>query len=320
MNKTPIIIDCDPGVDDAFAIALANSHEGFELKALTSVFGNVALSRTTANARGLADVFGLRCTVAQGCREPLFKRYPRGDDYESPVHGKTGMGDLTFTDPVTPLDRREACDVIYEEAVKSKGTLLLFAIGPLTNIAKAVMRYPDLPRHIDKFIIMGGGVKMGNQSKFAEANIYKDPSAAKICYERLTTCMFGLNATHAAALTREDFDEMLSHVSGKVGKGAQLLEHIIRFSQKNAFERGSDSNVIHDALAVAWAMDETVCGMKHCYSTVEDDALKENDGETLCDIEGVTGKLPNSFVAVTTDNRKFKEIMTNMCRYYGSLR
>lgn len=318
MTKTPILIDCDPGVDDAFAIALAASCPSFELRALTAVYGNVALLHTERNARVIADELGLSCRVAAGCAEPFFKYYPRGEHYESAVHGRTGLADfIPDLPPRTPLDEKEACDVIYEEAVRSKGTLLLFAVGPLTNVAKAVMRYPDLPKYIDKFIIMGGGVKMGNQSPFAEANIYKDPSAAKICFEKLNPYVFGLNATHAAALTEADFDEMIAACGGN--PKARLVECICRFSKRNAFERGSDSNVIHDALAVAFAMDQSVCGMVSCYSTVEDNALLENDGETLCDVEGLSGKAVNSQVAMTTDNRKFKELMVAMCRFYGRM-
>ncbi|SCJ89567.1 Pyrimidine-specific ribonucleoside hydrolase rihA [Anaerotruncus sp. 2789STDY5834896] len=317
MEKTPVLFDCDPGVDDAFALSLLGSCPQFDLRAITAVFGNMPLAKTAVNALGLARALDLSCPVAKGADRPLFKAYDRGDDYVSPVHGSTGIGDIVLPTGGRAFDEREACDVIYDEAVKAGGKLVVFAIGPLTNIARAVMRYPDLPQLIAGFYIMGGGIGMGNQSKYAEANIFKDPTAARICFEKLHTYMVGLNATHAAALTAEDFDEMLAICGDR--PRAQLLRQLLLFSRHNAFDCGSDSNIIHDALTIAWAIDPAVCQGHEWYVYTEDGAYSENDGETVADPEGKLGRAPNTTVAMDTDNRRFKDMMVQMCRYYADL-
>ena len=311
MKKIPVIFDCDPGVDDAFAMALLKSYTQFDIKGITAVYGNMALSKTSYNALALANVLNIDCPVCKGADKPIYKRYDRSDSYESPVHGKTGTGDIVFPLGDKKFSDIEACDFIYETAKACDGALILFAIGPLTNVAKALMRYPDLPKYIRAFYIMGGGIHMGNQTPFAEANICKDPMAARICFENLTTYMVGLNATHAAALKKQDFEEMRDNCPDN--PAGNMIRAMINFSAMNAFEQGSDSNVIHDALTIALAADASVCTLEHHYVYTQDDPYAENDGETV--IDDARGA-PNTFVALDTDNRKFKDIMVNMCKFY----
>lgn len=310
MKKIPVIFDCDPGIDDAFAMALLNAMEIFEIKGITAVYGNMPLIKTSYNALSLANTLEIMCPVCIGEKNPIYKKYDRFDDYVSPEHGTTGMGDMTFPIGDREFDSRQACDFIYETA-KACGNLVIMAVGPLTNIAVALMRYPDLPKYIGGFYIMGGGINMGNQSAYAEANIFKDPTAAKICFEKLETHMVGLNATRAAALTKDDFDEMISVCSENAK--SDFVKKILGYSSTNAFEKGRDSNVIHDALTVALAYDSSVCTLEKHHVYVEDYPYAQNDGETV--IDDSIGEA-NTFVAVDTDNRKFKKLMLNMCEHY----
>ena len=219
MRKIPIIIDCDPGVDDSYAIALANSHPEFELVALTAVEGNVPAALTRHNCLCLTETFEMENTkVGFGAELPLVKPYFRE---ASVTHGEGGVGGIQFPEPAKQPEEKAAWDVIYDEAVKANGELILFAVGPLTNIATALRKYPDLPKYLKKFVIMGGGT-FGNVSEYAEFNIWVDPLAAKEVFEKLEVYMVGLNATHAAAVESKDFDEMMAVTADSTNKGAQF--------------------------------------------------------------------------------------------------
>ncbi|MBR5521259.1 MAG: nucleoside hydrolase [Oscillospiraceae bacterium] len=316
MRKIPIIIDCDPGVDDSYAIALANSHPEFELVALTAVEGNVPAVLTRYNCLCLRETFEMENTkVAYGATVPLVRQYFREI---SVTHGEGGVGGIQFEAPTKEPEQKEAWDVIYEEAVKHNGELVLFAVGPLTNIATCLRKYPDLPKYLKKFVIMGGGT-FGNVSatgETAEFNIWVDPHAAKEVFEKLEVYMVGLNATHAAAVEEKDFDEMIEVTSKGTNKASDFLNKLSKFSKENSFGRGEDNNVIHDALAVAGEIDPEILNYKKYYIHVEDREVK-NVGQTIVDLEGTSGKEPNCWIAMDVDQPKFVQMMKDMCKYYA---
>ncbi len=314
MKKIPIIIDCDPGVDDSYAIALANSCEWFDIKAITPVVGNVPAVVTRKNALCLREMLGIDCRVAYGADFPLEKEYfLKG----SVTHGDSGVGTVVFPEPKLEQDDMRAWDVIYEEAVKAGGELVLFAIGPLTNIAIALEKYPDLPQYISRFVIMGGGT-FGNVSysdRTAEFNIWVDPTRAAEVFRKMPVYMVGLNVTHASALSSEDFDEMIK-LCGE-GDKAYLVRELSRFSKKNSMENGQDNNIIHDALAIASVMNGNVVSFEDYYVYVEDDLSKVNRGQTVIDLDRTSGKEPNCHVAMKVDQPLFVRMLEEMCRYYG---
>ncbi len=315
MKKIPIVIDCDPGVDDAYAIALANSYEGFDIKAITPVVGNVEFEKTSKNALALADILGIDCRVALGAAKHLKHDYKRVSYF---THGESGVGSVVFPQVTKKFDEKEAWDVIYEEAVAANGELILFAVGPLTNIAIAVEKYPDLPKIIKQFVIMGGGT-FGNinddaEDAVAEFNIWADPHAAAIVFEKFEVYMVGLDSTHSAALTSADFDEMVAICEGG---NSYLVSELSKFSQKNAFGNGSDSNVIHDALAIATIMNPKVLRYEKHYVYVVDDMEAANMGETVCDLDDTSGKEPNCYVGREADKDLFKDMLVEMCKFYS---
>ncbi len=312
MNRIPIIIDCDPGVDDSYAIAMAHAFEGFDIKAITPVAGNVVFAKTSKNALALAEMLNIDCRVAKGADRPLEKEYKRE---ASGTHGITGVGTVVFPEATREFDEKPAWDVIYEEAVKAEGKLILFAIGPLTNIALALRKYPDLPKLIDKFVIMGGGT-FGNvrPARKAEFNIWVDPLAAKEVFEKMEVYMVGLNATHAAQISSQDFVDMIE-MAGE-GERAYLVRELSKFSKYNSEENGSDSNVIHDALAVASMINDDVVTYEDYYVYVEDNAEAENEGETVVDYEGKCGKPVNCHVAMKVDKDLFVEMLKDMVKFY----
>ena len=311
MNRIPIVIDCDPGVDDSYAIAMANAFEGFDIKAITPVAGNVIFEKTSRNALALAEMLNIDCRVAKGADKPLVRPYKRE---ASDTHGASGVGTVVFPPATREYDEKEAWDVIYEEAVKAEGKLILFAIGPLTNIAITLRKYPDLPKLIDKFVIMGGGT-MGNVNPYAEFNIWEDSVAAREVFEKMEVYMVGLNATHAATISSQDFVDMIE-MAGE-GEHAYLIRELSKFSKYNSEVNGSDSNVIHDALAVASIINDKVVTYEDCYCFVEDDENAPNDGETVVDFEGKYGKPVNCHIAMKVDKDLFVEMLKDTVKFYA---
>ncbi len=314
MSKIPVIIDCDPGVDDSFAIALANSYSGFDIVAITAVEGNVPAVLTRKNALCLCDTLGLNATVGFGAEKPLVRPYFRD---ASVTHGESGVGTVQFKNPIKTPDSRPAWELIYDEAVKYNGELVLVAIGPLTNIATALRRHPDLPKYIKKFYIMGGGT-FGNVTATgakAEFNIWVDPLAAKEVFEKMEVYMVGLNATHSAAITEEDFDEMIS-LCGNDPK-SNLIKELSKFSKFNSLENGQDNHIIHDALAIASLMNEDVVDFEDYFVWVEDNEEADNVGETVIDFNGQSGKPANCHVAMKVNQPLFVQMMKNMCKFYN---
>lgn len=314
MERIPIVIDCDPGVDDSFAIALANAHPGFELRALTAVEGNVPAAVTRRNLLCLADEFDLSCRVAFGAELPLKKPYTVT---ASQVHGAGGLGDIVFPEPRRRPDDRPAWDVIYEEAVRAEGRLVLFATGPLTNIAQCLRAHPDLPRYLADFCIMGGGTfgNMGAAGQSAEFNIWVDPDAAEEVFEKLTVRMVGLNATHAAALRPEELDEMIAICSRT--ERNWFLRRLTEFSKRNSQENGMDNHIIHDALAVAAVIEPGLVTFRDCHVRVETDPAAPNHAQTVID---ETGEPKNAHVAMAVDQPGFFRLLTDMCRFYNGER
>ena len=273
-DRIPVVIDCDPGVDDSFAIAMANAAPGFVLRAITAVEGNVPARLTRRNALCVAEALGIDCRVGFGAELPLRKSYTRD---ASVVHGASGLGGIEFPACRRQPDPMPAWELIYDEAVKAGGRLVLFAIGPLTNIALALRSHPDLPQYIDRFCIMGGGT-FGNVTETAEFNIWVDPTAAREVFEKLPVYMVGLNATHAAAISPADFDEMIAIC--RRSPRNWLLRQLAEFSKANSLNAGCDNHIIHDALAIAAMLSPTVVQFEHCHVRVEDGDDAPNNGQT----------------------------------------
>ena len=307
---TPIIIDCDPGVDDSYAIAMAASCPDFDIVAITAVEGNVPAILTRGNALCLADTLGIDCRVAFGAERPLRKAYERT---AANVHGASGVGNVAFREPAKEPDREPAWDVIYEEAVKAEGRLILFATGPLTNIAIALREHPDLPEYIHRFCIMGGGT-FGNITEFAEFNAWIDPTAAREVFEQMPVEMIGLNITHAAALNEDDFRDLLAIEGGS--RASRMLHDLATFSEERSRVPGSDNNVIHDAVAVASVINPDLVTFEERYVYVEDGDDAENIGQTVIappDDE----RTPKHKVGMKVDRDAFAAMLKDVFRHYA---
>jgi purine nucleosidase len=188
-----IILDCDPGIDDALAIVFAAGHPGLQLRGVTTVAGNVGLDQTTANALRVLDFLGLaRVPVRSGSPGPLLR--PALDARD--VHGADGLAGARLPAPSTAARPGHAVDYLIEEIAAAPGEITLVATGPLTNIALAVRRHPALVNQVSDFVIMGGSAGRGNVTPAAEFNIGTDPEAAAIVFRAgWTVTMVGLDVT-----------------------------------------------------------------------------------------------------------------------------
>ena len=190
---TRIILDCDPGIDDALAIAFAHGHPGIDLVGITTVAGNVELAKTTANALAVCEFIGAAGTpVTAGCAGPLLR--PALDARQ--VHGDSGLGGATLPPPAASPAAGHAVDYIIDTVGAAPGEITLVATGPLTNIALAVRREPRLADWVREFVIMGGSAGRGNVTPAAEFNIWADPEAAAAVFRAgWIVTMLGLDVT-----------------------------------------------------------------------------------------------------------------------------
>lgn len=207
MLKRPLIIDCDPGIDDAECIMMVQGSGQFDIRGITAVHGNVPLSHTSNNALFLSKMYGIDCPVYLGAKEAIIQRLPRAEY----VHGNNGLIGFDTTLPEgAEFAQGHAWDFIWEEAVKQNGELEILAIGPLTNLAIAVMKHPELPKLVKNLVIMGGAAGSGNFGVYSEYNIAQDPHACEIVlqagFPKFT--MVDLNACRSVWLNGEEIEKL----------------------------------------------------------------------------------------------------------------
>ena len=238
-SRPPILLDCDPGLDDAVAILVA-AHYG-DLVGITTVSGNVGLDHTTRNALTVAELARLDVPVRRGAARPLVAQ-PRD---AARVHGPTGLGDVRLPEPARPATPG-AVEFISETARATDG-LHLVAVGPLTNVALALRNDPDLVGHLAGITVMGGSAGGGNVTAAAEFNIWADPEAAAVVFaEAAPITMVGLNATNQVLFGPPEADRMRASGTPTGALAADLVD----YAHRRCLEAGRPATPIHDAVAV----------------------------------------------------------------------
>lgn len=241
-----ILIDTDPGIDDAMAIFYAGLRADVEILGLTSVFGNVYTSQATRNALVLLDKLGHDCPVAEGAHLPL--ENPGWDDPGHFVHGPEGFGDLPAMAPSRPADPRSAMEFIVETINAHRGEVTLCPLGPLTNIALALQLDPTIADKVKEVVIMGGGIARGNITDWAEANIWGDPLAAdQVFAADWPVRMIGLDVTTKVLCTLPEFEALRAPAPMLGGMLADMLPFYIRFYKSY---HGLDASQMHDPTAL----------------------------------------------------------------------
>ena len=244
MNKRPIILDGDPGHDDAIAWLLAKASPELEIRAITCVCGNQTVEKVSYNARRICTLLGIDAPIAKGKRKPLI-----GPEMNAPsVHGESGLDGPPLPEPVMELCPLSSVELMAKTLRESEEKITIVATGPLTNVASLLLAYPELKGKIEAISFMGGGIRFGNWTPAAEFNILVDPEAAKIVTESgLPLIMSGLDVTEQALMLPADFDRIRS-LGGQISQiVADWLEFFYGFHKNLGYEGAP----MHDPCAVA---------------------------------------------------------------------
>jgi inosine-uridine nucleoside N-ribohydrolase len=297
MSSERILIDCDPGHDDAIALLLALASPEVEVVGVTTVAGNQTLEKTTANAIRVLDFVGRDdIPVAAGADRPLL-RDPFVAAY---VHGETGLDGPDLPPPQREPIEQHAVDFLAEHVAGAT----LVPIGPLTNIALLLARSPKA--RPERIVLMGGAIGLGNVTPAAEFNIWADPEAAvRVFASGIDLEVIPLEVTHQALLMNDDAERL--RASGRTGRMvAELYDFFHRF---HADTYGFAGSPIHDAVAVAHVFRPDLVETQHCQVAIECDS-ELNRGRTVVDLWNRTGEAePNAHVGVGVDGRGFVELL-----------
>ena len=309
-----IILDCDPGHDDAVALLLAHGSPEIELLAVTTVVGNQTLEKVTRNALAIARVANITgVPFAAGCDRPLVRTIENAPD----IHGESGMDGPELPEPTVELDSRHAVDLIIETVMSHEpGTVTLVPTGGLTNIAMAVRKEPRLAERVKEVVLMGGGYHVGNWSAVAEFNIIIDPEAAHIVFnEKWPLTMVGLDLTHQALAT----DEVAERIAAVGTKPAKFVGELLEFfghTYKDA--QGFDFPPVHDPCAVAYVIDPSVMTTQRVPLDVELTGTLTL-GMTVADFRAPAPADCNTSVAMELDQDKFWGLVVDALERIGEV-
>lgn len=294
IEKIPLIIDTDPGIDDAIAIAFALFSPEFDVRLITTVAGNVGVEATTSNTLKLLAYFGKEVPVAKGASEPLMRHFSDASD----VHGKTGMEGFDFPEPNTSLLlKKNAVEAMRDELLSSSEPVTLMPIGPLTNIALLLKTYPEVKQHIARIVLMGGSCNRGNKGVMSEFNIHVDPEAAKIVLSSgLDITMATLDAGLGTAIPPEQTAQLLT--MGKVGV---MAHNLFQKYRKRSFGTGLK---MYDACAVACLLQPSLFDIQEVFVDVEL-AGSLTAGCTVVDLKGYLHREPNAKVTTSVNAEAF---------------
>ncbi|MCG3266380.1 nucleoside hydrolase [Yoonia sp. I 8.24] len=308
MAPRKIIIDTDPGQDDAVAILLAfASPEDIDLLGITAVAGNVPLALTEKNARIVCELAGKPDTlVFAGCDAPMHRKLVTAEH----VHGKTGLDGPQMDDPKMPLQPQHGVDYIIDTLRnESEGTVTICPIGPLTNIATAFEKAPDIIPRIQEIVLMGGGCfEGGNITPAAEFNIYVDPEAAKIVFESgVPLVVMPLDVTHKALTTKARIDAFRA-MGTKIGDMvAAWTDFFERFDME---KYGSEGAPLHDPCTIAYLIDPTLFTGRHINVEIETES-ELTLGMTVADWWRVTDRAPNALFIGDLDAEGFYALLAD---------
>lgn len=304
MKKIPLIIDCDPGVDDAIAILVAKSKEIFDIKAITSVAGNVELEYTTHNLQMLASLLDIHCPIAKGESRPLVKKQVTA----GVTHGSDGFGGhahLLKDLQLRELHHLSAVQLIAQVLRESEEPVVIAAVGPLTNIAILLKAYPELHSKIEKLSIMGGGLKYGNTTPTAEFNFYVDPEAAQVVFNSgIPIVLAALDATMQANILPEDI-KIFETIDNKVATiGTKILSSY-----------ASKDSALHDPVSILVLSNPEIFETEELYIQIE-----TNEGLTramsFADQRGRNLHPNNTTFITKVDRQKFVQEIKKTFEYY----
>lgn len=301
MNRFPVIIDCDPGVDDTAALLLASRMEELDIRAITTVAGNVGVDKTTDNAIKVRHAMGQDIPIYKGADRPMFRDAVTAEEF----HGKDGFGGVEYPQEITntEIGEESAWDAIYRIAKECNGELVIIAVGPMTNIGIALSKYKDLPKYIKRIVIMGGAAIGGNVTPSAEFNIYVDPESADMMFCcGVPVYMCGLDVTLKAYMTPEELDEIAALGTYQ----AKLFRDVMQNGLKKYLSWGFKGVALHDPAAVLYAVDDSIFETHHVGIRVETKGLL-TAGKTVTDLYSDKQMEHNAYIVTNVDRDAFVE-------------
>ena len=302
MPPKRIIIDTDPGVDDALTFLLALASPEIQLEALTTTQGNVTVDKATRNALSVLELGGAsHIPVARGSELPLVQPL-RASDY---VHGESGIGNSKLSEPTAKPVAKHAVDYLIERVLAEPNEISIFPIGPLTNIAMAIRKEPRFAKAVKELVIMGGAIlEHGNSTPQAEFNIYVDPHAAHIVFHTdLPITLIPLDVTHKCLLKQKHVDRLMQIPSPI----SRFIRDAIEVYLKVSLELGYTGSALHDPLTLATIIAPELLTLKEYYVDV-DYSTGVAMGKTFADIFNVTKKPANMKVAMDVRGDDFIEL------------
>lgn len=303
-KRLPVIIDCDPGHDDAIMLMLAFGSKRFDIKAVTISAGNQTQDNTLRNALRILTLTGEQPPVFRGSEKPLFRELIIADY----VHGKTGLDGTDLPEPAFEPGEGSAVHAIGEIIKFSDEKITIVATGPLTNIAGFLLLFPSLKSKVEKIVLMGGSMSRGNYTPLAEFNIYVDPEAASIVFNSgIPIVMCGLEVTHKALFFKEDI-ELFRGIGNKTGKAvAELVDFFSLFYREHRPELDGGA-ALHDPCTIAWLIDPGMFKSKPCHVDVEVSG-ELTTGATVVDFYNLLKLKPNTEVVYDLDRNAFVKLL-----------
>jgi purine nucleosidase len=307
-----IILDCDPGHDDAMAILLAEGSPDIELLGITTVAGNQTLEKTTLNARRVCTVAGITgVPICAGCAAPLVRPLVTA----AHIHGESGLDGPQWGEATVPLSEEHAVDFIVRTLMESDGDVTLVPVGPLTNIALALRKEPRIVGKVREVVLMGGSTARGNHTPAAEFNIFVDPEAAAAVFNApWPVTMVGLNLTHQAGASPEVVEQIRSLGTPLARTVVELLAF---FGSTYKAAEGRPHPPVHDPCAVARVARPELVHVEDAYVVVETRG-EWTAGMTVTDLTGRLGHPANTQVATVLDRDGFWDEMVRAIAVLGS--
>lgn len=304
MKPIPIVLDCDPGHDDALAMILAAHNPGIDLLAITTVSGNGNISKVTQNALRVCALAKIKVPVAQGAGSALLGHTEAATD----IHGESALDGATLPDPIFALEEMSGVDLIAKTVREHVEKVTLVATGPLTNIALFLKFYPELKSRINEIVFMGGSIDRGNRTPYAEFNIWMDPEAADVVIKSgLPLTMCGLNVSHQALVTKDIFAQ-LEKMQAPLADTVIGLLRFFASTYNEVFEMPDPP--LHDPITVALLIDRSVVRTRRANVEIELNG-KYTRGATVVDIYNRNGSPTNVDVAIQLDFDRFWSLILN---------
>lgn len=311
-KKIPVILDGDPGHDDAIAWTVARASGRFDILAVTTAAGNSTIEKTTYNALRICTLTGIHAPLASGCPRPLLEKPMNAPS----VHGESGLDGPALPEPSFAAEDIPAAELMARVIKNSDEPVTIVSTGPLTNTAAFLLSYPELKDKIARISMMGGGLAFGNWTPAAEFNILVDPEAAEVVFSSgVPILMAGLDVTEKALILPEDFERIRAFGNPVSDVVSRWLEFFYKFH----CSIGYSGAPMHDPCAVMALLHPEIFTMQDYYVAIETGG-EYCRGATVADIYGVTGRQPNACCITGVDRDAFADLLVGYMRFFGEER